>query len=117
MPATALLLLLLLCSQKGPTPPELTGFWSSLIAEQLTAFPNLDPAAAYLISHGVGHLVLPLLEAYLLIRVMQFAASQVGTHRQQQLPLTSAAASMDSILLCRRVFCMRVHPPLQSWPG
>lgn len=70
--------LLLLCSHKGPTPPELTGFWSTLIAEQLTAFPNLDPAAAYLISHGVGHLVLPLLEAYLLIRIIQFASSQVG---------------------------------------
>jgi hypothetical protein len=50
-----------------------------MIADHLaTAAPTLDPAASYLVSHGIGHLALPLLEAYLLIRFMQFAAAKVS---------------------------------------
>lgn len=64
---------------KGPSPPELTGFWSTMIADHLaTAAPTLDPAASYLVSHGIGHLLLPLLEAYLLIKFMQFAAAKMS---------------------------------------
>jgi hypothetical protein len=32
---------------------------------------------SYLLSHGVGHLLVPLLEAYLVVRLMQLAASKV----------------------------------------
>jgi hypothetical protein len=47
------------------------------VSEQLTAFPNLDPGAAYLISHGVGHLLVPVLEAYLVVTLLRIAASKV----------------------------------------
>jgi len=68
-------------ASKAPSPPELTGFWSTLIAEQLTAFPGLDPGLSYLISHGVGHLVVPILEAWVIVWFMQFIARKVSASR------------------------------------
>jgi hypothetical protein len=43
--------------------------------------PGLQPNVSYLLCHGVGHLIVPLLElleAYLVVRLMQLAASKVG---------------------------------------
>lgn len=98
-----------------------------MIADHLaTAAPALDPAASYLISHGVGHLLLPLLEAYLLIRIMQFAAAKVseqysttrssGASRAQSLALqcvplaTQPAVCAGPALSCADVQVVRTQP-------
>lgn len=41
--------------------------------------PGLDPRVSYLVSHGVGHLLVPLFEAWLVIRLLRFAAGKVCT--------------------------------------
>jgi hypothetical protein len=65
---------------------QLTGVWSSLIAEHLAATaPQLSVKTAYMISHGVGHLVIPLLEALLVIGVMKKIAAAVSSRRAKLL--------------------------------
>jgi hypothetical protein len=79
----------------------LKGFWSSLIAEQLASSglaEQLPPATAYLITHGVGHLIIPLLEAVLLVIIVRRVAAAVSCAGLDGRARDAAAAAL--LLAC-----------------
>lgn len=71
----------------------MSNFWSTLFAEELQWLcPTLGCQATYCFSHGIGHLLVPLLEGVLVVSLVRRLAAAVR-HRDTVYDLDSVSHS------------------------